>query len=260
LSVFICSVCFFTQPVLAASNQSGLANYITVSEPNQEEVIPGAIVVYTNSQYALSSSPYAFKLIGVVTSNPPIAIDFSTNGAGTPVAISGVADVLVSSENGEINSGDLVTTSSKKGVGMKAVEAGYVLGIALSDYKSENADAVGTIPISLEVDYSYNPAFRSKSAGDTAGGNLRDILSLSSVAVYESPTKVFKYLVSALILFGCLTFAFLTFSRVARNGVDAIGRNPLAKNQIQMSIVFNILLSFFVIAAGVAVAYFILRL
>ena len=246
-------------PVFANQAQSGLSNYVTIVGEDTASVREGAIVVYTNGEYRISASPYQFKLIGVVTQDPPVAIDYTSDRSGTPVAISGVNEVLVSTENGPIVEGDLLTTSSEVGVAMKAVEPGYVLGIALEDFNAE-AGVIGTIPLALEVDYSYNPAFRARTAGETAQANFKDIFTLSSVAVYESPTKVFKYVMAALILLGTLVFAFLSFTRSAQNGIEAIGRNPLAKGQIQLGVVMNILLSLVIIVSGVVVSYFILML
>ncbi len=56
------------------------------------------------------------------------------DGAGKPVIVglSGRVPVKVSTKNGDIQPGDYITTSDIPGVGMKATEAGRVIGKALT--------------------------------------------------------------------------------------------------------------------------------
>ena len=50
------------------------------------------------------------------------------------VYILGDGHILVNSENGNIEVGDLITTSSTIGIGMKATKSGIVIGIAQESY------------------------------------------------------------------------------------------------------------------------------
>jgi len=51
-----------------------------------------------------------------------------------PVALVGRLPVKVTNENGPINVGDFITTSSTPGHGMKATEAGRVVGMAIGNF------------------------------------------------------------------------------------------------------------------------------
>ncbi|MFW5703540.1 MAG: hypothetical protein ACOCXQ_01785 [Patescibacteria group bacterium] len=238
-------------------SQIGFANYYDIQSDNLSE---GDIIVLTENVYRKSNKAYDFKMIGVVTENPAVALDFTQGDRSSAVVVSGVSPVKVSGENGPIVEGDYLTTSSVPGVGMKATEPGYVLGVALEPFNGETAEDIQLINASLEVDYSFNPLFKGGESGERASRNLMDIFTLSSVAVYESPSTVFKYVVAAFIIVFCVALGFLTFSRVASNGVSAIGRNPMAGKMINLGIFINVLLTVVIIGAGVVVAYIVVLL
>jgi F0F1-type ATP synthase membrane subunit c/vacuolar-type H+-ATPase subunit K len=52
----------------------------------------------------------------------------------------------------------------------------------------------------------------------------------------------------------------MTFGKVARSGVEAVGRNPLAKTSILTGVLFNISIGAVIILSGVGVAYLIIKL
>lgn len=74
-----------------------------------------------------SSKPYQEEIFGVSTGNE------------NPVKKSdaflkeGIALIKINSENGTIRKGDMITSSSEAGVGMKSTKSGIVIGIALED-------------------------------------------------------------------------------------------------------------------------------
>jgi len=53
---------------------------------------------------------------------------------------------------------------------------------------------------------------------------------------------------------------FVYFGRVARSGVEAIGRNPLASRIIQFNMLLHIVMSMVIVLIGLAIAYLILIL
>jgi len=66
-----------------------------------------------------------------------------------PVSSVGITYVKYNSENGTINKGDLITSSSEPGVGMKATKSGMMVGIALEDATAPS----GLIKIRICVQY-----------------------------------------------------------------------------------------------------------
>jgi len=100
-------------------------------------LVPGAKATVRRSQ-----KPYDALLAGVVSSNPGLVFDNGqTHLAGdnsqlitkdkTVVALVGRVALKISMENGTIQVGDPIASSSKPGVGMKATEAGKIVGYAL---------------------------------------------------------------------------------------------------------------------------------
>jgi F0F1-type ATP synthase membrane subunit c/vacuolar-type H+-ATPase subunit K len=63
-----------------------------------------------------------------------------------------------------------------------------------------------------------------------------------------------------LIVLLSFVLGLVYFGRASRAGIEAIGRNPLAKRAIQMSIVMYVALSIVIILVGLAIAYLILIL
>ncbi len=228
----------------------GIANYVTIKD---KDVRNGDIVSSTEEGYALSRIPYDPLVIGVVSTNPAVSLNIEgSEDDSYPVVTSGNVEINVTSLNGDIKAGDLITSSTIPGAGMKANQTGYILGRALDDYSSSNKSEVGRINIALNLHYSY-------SSSKTPPG-IKDILSLSVLATYESPSAVFKYVVAGVVIMLSFILGVVSFGRVANTGVEALGRNPLAGKMIQIGIVLNVLITLSIIAAGFGMAYLIIRL
>lgn len=228
----------------------GIANYIPIQGSNIKN---GDIISFSNKGYFLSSKPYDPFIIGVVITNPAVSLSLVNGGKNNyPVATSGNIEVNVNSSNGNIRSGDLITTSSIPGVGMRATKTGYVIGSATSSYSSKNPKEVGKVNISLNLHYAY--------LASPVLSNLKDIFNLSILATYETPSAVFKYFVAGIVIILAALFGFLSFGRTANKGIEALGRNPLAGKMIELGIVLNVLIALGILGTGLIVAIVIIRL
>jgi hypothetical protein len=92
----------------------------------------------TIKQLVKADSPYEANIVGVVSNNYG---DFSSTGYNIdegdnpmPVALVGRIPVNVTDENGSIEAGDPLTTSSTEGYAMKSTGAGMIIGYALEDH------------------------------------------------------------------------------------------------------------------------------
>ncbi|OGY39854.1 MAG: hypothetical protein A2418_03450 [Candidatus Brennerbacteria bacterium RIFOXYC1_FULL_41_11] len=110
---------------------------------------------------------YDSRLLGVVSDNPGYLIDHNgtMNHEGgrirdgyQPLALSGRVFVKISSENGEIGVGDYITSGTIPGVGMRATQAGRVIGMALQSWTSENVKEIGKIMV-LVNNFYFDPAY-----------------------------------------------------------------------------------------------------
>lgn len=226
-----------------------MSNYVPVID---KQVKDGDIIVSTPKGYSLSRQAYDQNIVGVVSLNSAIVFSGQTNNNSYPVVSSGKASILVSTSNGPIKNGDLITTSSTTGVGMKANKSGYVLGMALSDYQAQKTNQIGTVQVALNIHYA--------TLNINVANNLLDIFKLSSLATYEQPMTVFKYFIAALIVFASFFFGFFVFGKVAGKGVEALGRNPLASKMIELGIVTNVIITVAIILSGLGLALVILRM
>ncbi|KMQ69847.1 hypothetical protein ACM39_02055 [Chryseobacterium sp. FH2] len=114
-------------------------------EGNTSEYEPGDILVISidsDRTVEKSSKPYSHLVAGVYATKPGVLlteenIDSELTGK-VPMGVIGVIPTKVCLEGGAIKRGDLLVTSSKSGVAMKAnlkkVKIGQVLGKALQDY------------------------------------------------------------------------------------------------------------------------------
>lgn len=217
-----------------------------------EEVIDGSLVVSNENGFTISTEEYQPSIYGVVVFDPAVVLNQSEGLSMFPVVSSGTAKVRVSAVNGSIKKGDFITSSKIRGVSMKATRSGFAVGTALEDYAPLNIEEEGAILVSLKTQNYIAPS--------NVNRNLRDIFDLSTVAAYQQPVAVFRYVMAGLIVLLSVFLGIFYFGRIAVSGVEALGRNPLAGRKIQIGIVLSVVLALGVITAGVAVAVFILRL
>jgi len=136
-----------------------------------------------DSRVSKSSKPYDPALIGVVSTDPAAVIDATNITFGKTagdkfnplkpyVALAGRAPVKVSTENGSIEPGDPLTSSSTPGVAMKATSSGPIIGKALESY---GGSGIGTIMVFVSTSWYVAP-LTSPPAG---GSDLSNITNLN---------------------------------------------------------------------------------
>lgn len=245
--LFIATIFFFFAPAVFAQDATlSFATYVEIK--GKSSVPAGAIVAFTSEGYTLSKTPYDPLIVGIVVENPAVAIEIDEAEKTYPIIKSGTAPVRVSASNGPIKKGDMITSSEIAGVGMKAGKSGYVVGVALSSFSSKEP---GIIPVVVSIHYqNSNPNISS---------NLLDVLNLSTIATFEQPLNVLKYVTAAIIVIISCLFAFFAFGRLANTGLEALGRNPLAGRTIQFGILLNVLITISIVSLGLAIAYFVIR-
>ena len=104
-----------------------------------------------------STKAYDNEVIGIVSKQPGIALGDERNLDGkkqVPIALSGRVPLKVNTENGPIEVGDYLTTSSTPGVAMKATKAGVVIGQALTHHNAMDPTNIGTILVFVKTTFS----------------------------------------------------------------------------------------------------------
>jgi len=155
--------------------------------------------------------------------------------------------VRVSGTGGKLKRGDFITTSATPGLGVKAGKSGNVLGMALDEYLEEGE---GKVLASI--------AIRPAIVATAARGNVVETLKQGLLAPTLSPLASLRYVLAVIVVIISFVLGFVYFGRVARAGVEAMGRNPLAGRMIAVGVVFNLLLTVAIMGGGLIAAYLIL--
>lgn len=235
-------------PTYAQDLSSGTAVGIQIND----KVTNGDIITSTPNGYKRATSPYDPQIFGVVNINPAVYVKDTTATNNTPVVSVGDVTVKVSSINGNIKSGDFITSSTLPGVGEKATDNGFILGRALQSYSSNDPKKVGLILITLQPHYAQ--------LNNDIIHNSFSAFSLGLNAAVTTPLGVIRYFVAGIITLLSFFFGFRFFARASNRGVEAIGRNPLAKQAILLSVFINTIITVAIMLLGVAISYLILVL
>jgi hypothetical protein len=186
------------------------------------------------------------------------------------VAVSGTYNVLVSTQGGDIKSGDYVTMSSVNGVAMKAgTEEKVVFGRANASFdgkgltlgqttlkdsngKDNQVVKIGSIPVTINI--QRNPNIQSTEA------NLPDMLRRVGQAIAEKEVSPVRIYLSMGIAAVSLIAAIAVLYAGVRSGVISIGRNPMGKKSIFRALLQVILTSVLILVIGLFAVYLLLKL
>ncbi len=230
-------------PVFGEELRSGqIATNTVVEDP---EAMAGDILTKTSEGMVRTTKPLDSNMFGVVVENPSVVLNKSTANT-LPVISYGEAIVRVSNKGGQISAGDFITSSSIPGVGIKAIESGYILGRALENLERQE----GAISVFVNIQYR-------NVEGKPTFGRIFSFL-FTSLEKPENLPEVLRYLFALIVGGGAFFLGFISFVRSLRTGVEAVGRNPLAKTSIQLAMLLNLAGITVLTTAGVALALFII--
>jgi hypothetical protein len=144
-----------------------------------------------------------------------------------------------------------------------------MLGVALSAFDGKGATQSATYngkqyPIGrVKVTVGIGPASPviTKAAGGILG-TLRQLATaiLFNISASKQAERIIRYILAVLIAVIIIYVSYKTFGNNITKGMEAIGRNPLAKSSIQAMITLNIILLIISVIAGVALSLVIISL
>lgn len=213
---------------------------------------PGDIVTQKDGKYKLSDYSYDTDMIGVIVANPDVSLEDQNLEDYHLVTSFGEVLVNVSTKNGPIVEGDYLTSSDTPGVGVKALESGQVLGIALESFESALPDEVGQVWVSVDIRTNY--------VDKNLSLNILEVIKKSLNSPYLTPIQALKYLLVFIIVISSFIIGFSSFGRISMETVESLGRNPLASSSIRKVMIFNFILTFIIMGIGLGIAYLILIL
>ena len=251
---------------VAAQLQYGIARTIPIGDTSAADgdIVSLALLKESLIRSTITSDP---RMYGVLTADPVMVYRTLPTLA---VARDGDAMVNVTTFGGPITVGDYVTSSEIAGKGQKAEGvAGYMLGIALENFDGKGATqqvdykgkkyAAGRIKVTIGI----GPA--SPVITKAAGGFLGTLKQISTAILYNISTskqaeRIIRYILAVLVAVIIIYVSYRAFGRNVTQGLESIGRNPLARGTIQAMITLNIILLAISCIAGVALALVIISL
>lgn len=247
-----------TQSYSAAGNvQKGMIVKVAAADANRVEPVGQADIAKTH---------------GVVVAPNDAALTLSPDNATTKqvfVATYGRYEVLVSTQNGTIRIGDYITVSALDGIGMKAdVSQAVVLGKAAGDFDgTNNVEGTATLKgtdgktvtvalsrVPVDISIAHNPLAEKQTS------SLPGFLSRAGSSVANKPVSASRLYLSILVLVVTVIIAGSLLYSGIRNGMIAIGRNPLAKKSIAGNLWRVIIASLAIFIIGLFAVYLLLKL
>lgn len=211
------------------------------------------------------------NMFGVVVDQNQLPLKVSNHKLQneTFVAVSGTYNVLVSTQAGEITSGDYVTLSAVNGIVMKAgTDEDMVFGRANASFGTKGATlgtttlkdsagktikvALGIIPVTIDI--KRNPNEKSTKT------NVPEFLERAGLAIAEKEVSPIRIYLSVAITIISLIIAIIVLYAGVRSGVISIGRNPMSKKSIFRSLLEIILTSILILVIGLFAVYLLLKL
>lgn len=261
---------------VAMAVPSVLAQSVTQGYEAGETIQNGMLVQLVVDERTKQAKVFALKqeneqqILGIVVAatDSPVAL-------GDPekqqvfVARNGQYPVLVSTQNGPIKSGDSLTVSSLKGVAMKSDNKHQVIvGKALQNFSDgANTSSRATLTagdakqqvalgrILVDVGIARNPSY----SGDVIAGVPQWMTRIAN-QVSGRPTTALRVYACLAILFVAVVVAGGVLFAGARSGMNAVGRNPLAKKSIFKSMITVVMMAIIIVMVGIVAVYLLLKI
>ncbi|OGK54824.1 hypothetical protein A3B56_01100 [Candidatus Roizmanbacteria bacterium RIFCSPLOWO2_01_FULL_45_11] len=211
-----------------------------------------------------SSEEFDPNVLGVFT--PDATMIYHSGNDGIAIVVNGVVDVNVTTRGGTIETGTFITTSTIPGKG-QATDAprGHIIGTSLTSF-GENDGTVfqledgtrfrqGTVQVKLNI----RPGdIQSVGIASKVVDQIGSVF-LKNISTPERSEAFFRYIMAGLVSVIAIGVGFISFGRNITTGIEAMGRNPLARAQIQAMILLNVGLIAIISIAGIVLSMAIIR-
>ncbi len=269
--IVLSSLLFCVSPLYAESYGGGSVQSYAAEAP----LDVGTIVQLSakdSKKVKVATQTELANMFGVAVDRNQLPIAVSSEGLEneTFVAVSGTYNVLVSTQAGDIKTGDFVTLSSVNGVAMKAgTKEKTVLGRANGSFngkgvtlgqatlkdsagKANQTVTLGSIPVTIAI--QNNPNEISTKV------NVPDILERVGQEIAQKEVSPIRIYISLAITGVSLIAAIAVVYAGVRNGVISIGRNPMSKKSIFRALLEVFLTGILILVIGLFAVYLLLKL
>jgi hypothetical protein len=231
----------FISQILFAQSLPQMARNLEIAD---KEAKVGDIISQSKEGFFRSNIPYDENMVGVVGETPILVFGKPTTTT-LPIIYLGETSVRVSARDEKIKKGDFITSSEKPGVGQKATRSGFVIGKAMEDFEKEE----GLMRVEINIQYL--------SLGPTSITSLFGRI-LEQFGKPENFPQVLRYVFAVLLGGGSFFAGFFAFVRALHKGIEAVGRNPLARSSIRFAMILNLIGIVILTLAGLGLAFFVI--
>lgn len=244
----------------------GPGQNVAVTYPvNEESVQSGDIIgrERRTGNLRFTRVPNSREMFGVVTETPSVVFQSGDDDNDVAIIRSGQVLVNVTNAGGEIESGDIITSSYVPGYGRKASEEDqYQLGIALEPFSGEGATSTIAAGASGEVEAVSGQILVDLGIGPIEVSGEDDKQEITSLGFLGNadPVLIAKILIAGLIAVGAIYSSFQYFGSSLTAGVSSVGRNPMAKTAIRRMVLMNLIAILLISFAGIGLSVLVLFL
>lgn len=237
--------------VLKADTQPGMLVSLT---PNAGVVEPAT----TNN---------ASFLTGVITTGDE---PFDFQAGQVSVETGGEASGFVSTINGDIKVGDRITVSALAGVGAKAGDSGWIIGVAQGSLDAKSAGAVATtvtdskgskrqvyvtrVPIIVNVAYYVKP--NGTPSSTPVPNKLQDFAD----AVAGKRASLVAVVLGSLVLLAGVIMAGVIVNSAIRGAIAAVARQPLSRASVFRMQRRSFVTAMLILSAAITGAFLVVRI
>lgn len=260
--------------LIVISFQSPLSAQSVSEGYSSEHVLQRGMIVRLKENDATKVEPVGMDgsehVHGVVVAANDAPVTLAKDGQKVFVSNVGQYEVLVSDQNGSINSGDYVSVSSLAGIGMKTSDKEpFIIGRALTVFDGKQniissveikdtsgktrSVNIGRIKVDIVVT-AKNPLLKETEP------NVPELLRKASETIAGKPVNAVRaYLGLIVFIITTIVATSLLYGGV-RSAITSIGRNPLSRKSILRGMVQVVLTGLIVFITGVFGVYLILRI
>lgn len=235
-----------------------------------EQSIPNGSLVTVDpkkSDYIqLANTSNDTHLLGVSVTSADSLLAINPSTSNVQVAIAGTANVLVTNENGNIQTGDQVSASPFNGIGMEAEPGVRVIGIAQTSFPGNASTSTTEMVkdksgVSQKISVGYIRLTIAIASGNTTTGGSDQVNALQKLikSLTGKTIPTFRILLGMLVaLLSFISLIALIYSSVYAS-IISVGRNPLARGTVFRTLLIVMGVAFLTIIIASITVYFLLR-
>lgn len=205
------------------------------------------------------------RILGVAVASHDSLLAVDATQGDIQVATSGTANTLVSTLDGDIDVGDRIAVSPFNGIGMKSTPGSYDIGLAQTAFNSSSQNATteqvtnkSGQPTRIQVGYirlSIAVGVDNSTGGQSSLNALQKIVKSLTGRTISTVRVLISFAVTIVALIALVTLIYASIY----GSIISIGRNPLAKNDVFVSLASVVAVAVMLVAVATITIFLLLR-